>query len=97
MRPGAEIYIEGGFRNNGGYCGLIAAALPGNPVYLSDKPEATSFGAAMTAVAALEGISPDALAGRFDIERVPVAPLGNHNDLIAYRDAWLRLAGAEEK
>lgn len=97
LRPGADLFIEGGFRNNAEYCGLIAAALPENHVYLSDKPEATSFGAAMTAVAALEGISPDELAGRFDIERVPVAPLGNRDHLIAYRDAWLRLAGAEEK
>lgn len=96
LKDGTDVYIEGGFRANADYCGLLAAALPRNSVYLTDMTEATSFGAAMTAVAALEGVTPDALADRFDIERIPVAPMPGLDGFPAYRDAWMSRIAEKE-
>jgi sugar (pentulose or hexulose) kinase len=73
--PGTEIFTEGGFRKNSDYNSLLATALPGNRVRLTDIAEATAMGAAMTAVAALEGSTPDALKDRFDITYKAVLPM----------------------
>jgi sugar (pentulose or hexulose) kinase len=88
--PGAEVFTEGGFRKNRDYNGLLAAALPANPVKLTDIAEATSLGAAMTGIAALEGCTPDALEGRFEVSYKDVGPMPGVGEFAAYREAWHR-------
>jgi sugar (pentulose or hexulose) kinase len=92
LRPGAEIFTEGGFRRNGDYNAILAAALGGNTLRLTDMAEATSFGAAMTALAALSGATPEALRGSFDIDYVEVAPMKGLDDIESYREIWQKLA-----
>jgi L-fuculokinase len=94
LKPGAGVYTEGGFRKNAGYNALVASALPDNPVSLTDICEATSFGAAMTAVAALEGVEPGDLGERFKVDYRSVAPLPEADVFPAYRDAWMGLVNA---
>lgn len=88
LKPGAELYTEGGFRNNRDYNGLLAAALPDNQVRLTDISEATSMGAAMTAIAAMEGCAPDALADRFEVSYISVPPMAGADGFAAYGLAW---------
>jgi len=88
LAEGTEILTEGGFRNNGDYNSLLASAFPGNPVYLTDLKEATSFGAAMTALAALRGIDPIELSPYIHVEKTAVAPMLETSALASYRDAW---------
>jgi len=100
--PGTEVYTEGGFRRNAGYNAILAAVLGGasrGRVFLTDISEATAFGAAMTAAAALEGGTPDALGDRFTIEYKAVRPMEGSAgpdwlaDFEGYRAAWLALVG----
>lgn len=88
LSPGTEVITEGGFRKNGDYNGLLAAALRDNPVRLTDIAEATSLGAAMTALAALRATSPDALSDKFDIAYLDVAPMEGAVNLGSYIEAW---------
>ena len=88
LAPGAEVYTEGGFRKNADYNGLLAAALPGTPVKLTDIAEATALGAAMTAIAALEHCTPDALGSRFEVSYKDVGPTPGVSGFAAYRAAW---------
>jgi sugar (pentulose or hexulose) kinase len=91
LAPGQTIFTEGGFRNNNDYNAILAAALPSNPVYLTDMSEATSFGAALTGLAALEKTTPSALGGLFSIARIPAVPMPGLADFAAYREKWLAL------
>jgi sugar (pentulose or hexulose) kinase len=91
LAPGQTIFTEGGFRNNRDYNAIIAAALPSNPVHLTDMSEATSFGAALTGLAALEKTTPSALGGLFSITRIPAEPMPGLYDFAAYREKWLAL------
>ena len=91
LKDGYKIFTEGGFRNNADYNAILAAALPGNPVFLTDMSEATSFGAALTGLAALEKTSPSALAGLFSIKQIPALPMRGLAGFDAYRKEWLRL------
>ena len=91
LAAGSEVFTEGGFRKNSDYNSLLASALPGNPVRLTDIAEATSFGAAMTAVAALEGCEPDALRDRFEVSYTDVAAMPGAECFASYREAWHRL------
>lgn len=91
LLPGQRIYTEGGFRNNVAYNALLATVLPDNPVYLTDMSEATSFGAALTALAALRGETPSELAGLFEISGEQAEPLKGLVGLKAYGDKWLSL------
>ncbi|MCE1197236.1 carbohydrate kinase, partial [bacterium] len=91
LAPGQTIFTEGGFRNNRDYNAILAAALPANPVHLTDMSEATSFGAALTGLAALEGTTPSALGGLFSIARIPAEPMPGLADFAAYREKWLAL------
>jgi L-fuculokinase len=90
---GTDVFTEGGFRRNAGYNSILASALGRDKgsggVYLTDISEATAFGAAMTAVAALEGTTPDALGSRFDIDYKAVGPMEGLGDFEKYRAAWL--------
>ena len=90
--PGTDVLTEGGFRKNRDYNELLAAALPSNKVYLTDIAEATSFGAALTGVAALEGRTVESLADRFDVAYVPVPPMPVLQGFDEYRRAWLDMA-----
>lgn len=95
LATGTDVFIEGGFRKNTDYHGILAAALPRNRVYLTDIAEATSFGAAMTALAALDGLSDAAqavsLSARFEIEYKAVTAMDGLEGFDAYRKAWLEL------
>ncbi|HEY9055386.1 MAG TPA: FGGY family carbohydrate kinase [Rectinemataceae bacterium] len=95
LKPGEKIFTEGGFRNNPAYNAILAAALPDNPVLLTDMEEATSFGAALTALAALEGASPTELGSLFEIGGKAVEPMAGLDGFGAYAEAWLSLAGGE--
>jgi len=89
MREGDLVYVEGGFRKNEMYTGLLASMLPGSSVMLSDMEEATSFGAALLGKAALEGKSPLELAGDFEIQlrKVPGRTLAG---LEGYFDEFMK-------
>jgi L-fuculokinase len=91
---GTDVITEGGFRKNAGYNALLATALGGR-AYLTDIPEATSLGAAMTAVAALEGAAPDELADRLDVSYARPAPIEGLDGFDGYRATWLALASKE--
>lgn len=99
LKPGADVFTEGGFRRNADYNALLAAALPANRAYLTDIAEATSFGAAMTAAAALSGRAGGEsgwlaeIAGKFDVDYKPVTPMRGVEAFEGYRRAWLGLAG----
>jgi sugar (pentulose or hexulose) kinase len=54
-KNGDRVFTEGGFRQNEGYNALLSSALPHNKVFLTNLNEATSCGAAMTAVMASTG------------------------------------------
>lgn len=95
LKPGEKVFTEGGFRNNAAYNALLAAALPENPVYLTDMAEASSFGAALTGVAAMEGTTPTALASRFEIHAQAATPMAGLSDFAAYRTEWLRLVAED--
>jgi hypothetical protein len=92
LAAGEEIYTEGGFRQNEAYNALLSAALPTHKTALTDIPEATALGAAMTARMALTHETLEELAGDLTVEykEVPkdaeLLPLLND-----YREAWLKL------
>jgi hypothetical protein len=88
LTENAEILTEGGFRNNSDYNKLLASAFPKNSVYLTDLKEATSFGTAMTALAALNHTNPKELTRFIHIEKALVAPMLPSEALSAYRHAW---------
>jgi L-fuculokinase len=92
-----SVFTEGGFRKNSGYNAILATALgaDGGRAFLTDIAEATSLGAAMTAEAALEGVTPDALGDRFDIEYKAVRPMAALGDFGKYRAAWLALVAGK--
>ncbi|MCL2879826.1 MAG: FGGY-family carbohydrate kinase [Treponema sp.] len=94
IQKGHELYTEGGFRRDEAYNRLLASALDGNRVFLTDVNEATALGAAMTAKMALSGKTLDDLAGDFEIN-YQEQEKGSFPELKAYRQAWL--AEAEKK
>jgi sugar (pentulose or hexulose) kinase len=59
------IYTEGGFRNNPDYNALISAFFPDATVALTGMKEATSFGAALLARTAMEGVDIHRLTDEF--------------------------------
>ncbi|MHB9293533.1 carbohydrate kinase [Hollandina sp. SP2] len=89
--PGTRIFIEGGFRKDKAYHTLLAAALPNNPVFLTDIAEASALGAAMTVKMALTGKKLPELSGDLEIAYQEVLKIGIP-ELDAYREAWLAYA-----
>jgi sugar (pentulose or hexulose) kinase len=90
LKKGMRVFTEGGFRQNKGYLTLLAAALPDNPVYLTSMKEATSFGAAMTAIMAWTGtatVPPESV----NIEYQEIAR-EDFPDFNTYKEQWLALA-----
>jgi sugar (pentulose or hexulose) kinase len=65
---GTTIFVEGGFRKNPDYNTLLSALFPKSKVYLTNLSEATAFGAALLAKAALDGTDPKTLGNFFEIE-----------------------------
>jgi hypothetical protein len=90
-RKGTRIFTEGGFRKDRAYNQLLAAMLPENRVYLTNMNEATSTGAAMTAVMACTGKSHRDIAGALSIEysAVETAAFPEHRE---YTEKWLAAA-----
>ncbi len=62
-------YTEGGFRNNTDYNALMASLFPEQHMSLTGIPEASAFGAAMSAKTAHDGGSVDDLAKHLSIEK----------------------------
>ena len=60
-------------------------------VYLTDMAEATSFGTALTGLAALEGTSPSSLGDLFAIHVKGAIPMVGIPGFDAYKAEWLRL------
>jgi L-fuculokinase len=69
VKDGMQIFTEGGFQKNPDYLALLTAIYPNSRVYLSNLNEATAFGAALLAKAALEGKDPLDLGKYFEIEQ----------------------------
>ncbi|MDR3276408.1 MAG: carbohydrate kinase [Treponema sp.] len=92
LEPGEEVFTEGGFRKNEAYNALLSAALPERRVFITNIPEATALGAAMTAKMALSkkpGGALTELAEDFTIDYHEVAK-ADIPELAGYRDTWLR-------
>lgn len=64
-----QIFIEGGFRQNEPYLRLLTAFYPRSKIYKTNINEATALGAAVLALAALQGKSPDELDIDIEIEK----------------------------
>jgi sugar (pentulose or hexulose) kinase len=69
---GGDIFTEGGFRKNDTYNALMAALYPTSHVALTQLAEATAFGAALLAKAALLKGSPMDTRGAFEIQTTAV-------------------------
>jgi L-fuculokinase len=69
-----SLYVEGGSRNDMNYMGLLAEIYPEATVASTHLEEATSFGAAILAEAALQGGDPMVTKPLFSIEESPVPP-----------------------
>jgi L-fuculokinase len=87
---GNRVFIEGGFTGNIPYLSLLASLLPGSDVYTSTMPEATATGAAILALAALAGRSPNKLALRLHIETAEYIP-NLRLDCSEYKERYLQL------
>ena len=72
------VFIEGGFRKNIPYLKLLGALFPKATISLTKMEEATAFGSAILAKAALDRVSPEMTAKQFEIEittlETPVIP-----------------------
>jgi sugar (pentulose or hexulose) kinase len=89
-KNGDRIFTEGGFRQNKGYNALLSYALPTNKAFLTNLNEATSFGAAMTAVMAYTGKTKIA-SHLVNIEYQSCAT-EDFPHFAAYRQKWLEHA-----
>ncbi len=72
MKPGDNVCIEGGFSRNDAFTSIMASLLDEQQLVTSSLEEATSFGGALIAAAADEGVHPRDLSGRFSVEYSPV-------------------------
>jgi len=92
METGMTIYIEGGFRENRSYCALLAGLCPGTEIVLSDMTEATSFGAALLALAALTDKPLKQIKDKYQIETEPVEKI-TFTGLTEYQNKFYQLLG----
>jgi sugar (pentulose or hexulose) kinase len=67
-----NVFTEGGFRKNAAYNQLLSALYPNARLLLTGLQEATAFGAAMLAKAALDKTTPYETKDCFEIEMNPV-------------------------
>lgn len=86
------IFIEGGFRKNRAYVSLLGALYPHARIALTGMEEATAFGAAILAKAAVEGVSPQRIKESFqmEIESVETSPIPYMRE---YLEEFGRLVG----
>jgi sugar (pentulose or hexulose) kinase len=92
LQDGETIYIEGGFRNNQAYTSLLAAFFPGSRTALTTLEQATSFGGAMVAHAALTGTPPPLMTDMYEITPKPIEPMPIEG-MDAYEAAFVELLG----
>ena len=93
VEQGTTVLIEGGFANNTTYCQLLATLCPDQTFALTDVKEGTSFGAALTAWMAAEGLTLEEIGREFAIGTTDVAAQ-DFGDLAAYEAAFNRLTAA---
>jgi len=91
IKPGMEIFVEGGFRKDIAYNTYLSAFFPDNDVFLSDIEEVTAFGVAMTAKMALTGKQLMTLSEDFEID-YQIVEKESVPELFSYRDAWMKYA-----
>ncbi len=72
MTQGMNVFTEGGFSRNDSYNTLMTSFYPESNFYLTDLKEASAFGAAITAKAALEQVDVLSLGSLFSIDQRPV-------------------------
>ncbi|MHC4884827.1 MAG: FGGY-family carbohydrate kinase [Planctomycetota bacterium] len=84
------LYVEGGSRKDVNYMGLLAALFPEATVASTHLEEATSYGAAILAEAALQKADPMVTKDLFTIEINPVDPIPAPG-VEAYFEAYLGL------
>ncbi len=91
ITPGRTAIIAGGFSHNTLFTHLIASMFPDAPVICTDLNEASALGAAILGLAALEGVSPKMLAGRFSThpERIPATPFAGLEDYVATFERYM--------
>jgi hypothetical protein len=89
-----QVFIEGNLgRHNPVDRSVIASMLPDADVYYGTMGGAP-FGAAILGVATAEGVRPEDLGDRFEMELTPVPPLDlDREDLQTYLDCFVKLAG----
>ncbi|MBD3239640.1 MAG: carbohydrate kinase [Chitinivibrionales bacterium] len=68
-----SVFTEGGFRKNGSYNAIVSAMYGESQVSTTRLEEATAFGAAMLAKAALDGTTPLDTKDLFEIEMIEIA------------------------
>ncbi len=85
-----SVFTEGGFRKNESYNALLSAVFPKATISLTRLDQATAFGAAILAKAAIDKTDPMATAQYFDIEQVPV-PTEVFTGLEEYETLFLKL------
>jgi L-fuculokinase len=73
MQPGDTVYLEGGFSRNDAFVKIMASLLDEQQLATSSLEEATSFGGALVAAAAHDGIYPGDLSGTFTVDYSPIA------------------------
>jgi sugar (pentulose or hexulose) kinase len=85
------VYVEGGFRNNTIYLNLLSAFFTRNEAYVTNRKEATSYGAAICGRCGLEDLSPDQVPARdIDIEKFRVQnPKIDHTSLMGYLEKYI--------
>ncbi len=93
--PGDQIFIEGGFRFNQPYLQLLSAMCPGSEICTTDIEQATALGAALLALAALQGKSPDQLEVALMINRLAVNKPDGFDMIESYRQKFLSLVQME--
>jgi len=90
MQNGLPIFTEGGFSNNEAYNILVAGFYPDSDVFLTNLKEATSYGAALMAKAAVEQKHPKEFKDLFEIDKIPVKK-HSFEGLAEYTKEFLRL------
>ncbi len=72
MKSGLPIFIEGGFRHNLPYCKLITTLYPDSEIFLTNLQEASAYGAAICAKAAIDNKNPMELKDIIKIQMTKV-------------------------
>jgi sugar (pentulose or hexulose) kinase len=88
-----SVYIEGGFRNNQIYLNMLASFFPGNDTYVTNRKEATSYGAAICGKCGYMNKEPDKmLPDEIQIEKFKInAPQINFSNLMGYFEKFISL------